>query len=155
MFSNLKYSLLYYQGSFPIYSNRIAVNVVDNVLLVHQMDAKVVIIYDLFVDSHAPVSSPLPLLMRGLPKSNDATSQSMCQKSEASEEKELSNAETIMYGDDWTFLVPDFICDAGNGLSWKVYLDLEVSFHCLTHCVVTYYCYLTMLILPGHFCQQL
>nr|GLL36524.1 uncharacterized protein C18orf8 [Ipomoea trifida] len=113
------------QGSFPIYSNRIAVNVVDNVLLVHQMDAKVVIIYDLFVDSHAPVSSPLPLLMRGLPKSNDATSQSMCQKSEASEEKELSNAETIMYGDDWTFLVPDFICDAGNGLSWKVYLDLE------------------------------
>ncbi|KAF5737364.1 hypothetical protein HS088_TW13G00243 [Tripterygium wilfordii] len=34
------------QGSFPIYSSKIAVSVVDNVLLIHQVDAKVVILYD-------------------------------------------------------------------------------------------------------------
>ncbi|VFQ74120.1 unnamed protein product [Cuscuta campestris] len=113
------------QGSFPFYSKRVAVNVVDNVLLVHQMDAKVVIIYDLFMGSHAPVSSPLPLLMRGSLKSTDATSQSMCQNSQASEAKGLSDADTIMYGDAWTFLVPDLICDTRNGLLWKIYLDLD------------------------------
>ncbi|KAI5420880.1 hypothetical protein KIW84_044642 [Lathyrus oleraceus] len=42
------------QGSLPIYSSRIAVSVVDNVLLIHQVDAKVVILYDLFADSRAP-----------------------------------------------------------------------------------------------------
>lgn len=32
------------QGSLPIYSSRIVVSVVDNVLLIHQVDAKVVIL---------------------------------------------------------------------------------------------------------------
>ncbi|KAL5075955.1 hypothetical protein RYX36_014939 [Vicia faba] len=55
------------QGSLPIYSSRIAVSVVDNVLLIHQVDAKIVILYDLFADSRAPISAPLPLLLRGFP----------------------------------------------------------------------------------------
>ncbi|KAG7580864.1 WD40-repeat-containing domain superfamily [Arabidopsis suecica] len=41
------------QGSLPIYSSKLSVNLVDNLLLVHQIDAKVVIIYDLFVDSRS------------------------------------------------------------------------------------------------------
>ncbi|CAI9779419.1 unnamed protein product [Fraxinus pennsylvanica] len=99
------------QGSLPIYSNRIAVSVVDNILLVHQVDAKVVIIYDMFSESRTPISAPLPLLLRGF--------------SRASESKELSDAEIIIYGDDWSFLVPDLICDVANGFLWKIHLDLE------------------------------
>ncbi|KAL2535145.1 Colon cancer-associated Mic1-like [Abeliophyllum distichum] len=99
------------QGSLPIYSNRIAVSVVDNILLVHQVDAKVVIIYDMFAESRTPISAPLPLLLRGF--------------SRASESKELSDPELIIYGDDWSFLVPDLICDVANGYLWKIHLDLE------------------------------
>ncbi|CAH9068234.1 unnamed protein product [Cuscuta epithymum] len=113
------------QGSFPIYSNRVAVNVIDNVLVVHQMDSKVVIMYDIFIGSHAPISSPLPLLMRCIPKSIDTSSQSMCQNTQSSEAKDLTDAETIMYGDSWAFLLPDLICDTSNGTLWKVYLDLD------------------------------
>ncbi|KAF5202345.1 C18orf8, partial [Thalictrum thalictroides] len=30
-----------------------------------------------------------------------------------------------MYGEGWTFLVPDLICDAVHGNLWRVHLDLE------------------------------
>ncbi|XP_043691029.1 regulator of MON1-CCZ1 complex-like [Telopea speciosissima] len=62
------------QGSLPIYSSKIAVSVVDNVLSVHQVDAKVVILYDIFADSWAPISAPLPLLLRGFPRANSSSS---------------------------------------------------------------------------------
>ncbi|KAH7672171.1 hypothetical protein IHE45_09G036600 [Dioscorea alata] len=52
------------QGSLPVYSGKIAVSFVDNVLLIHQVDAKVVILYDIFLDSLATISAPLPLLLR-------------------------------------------------------------------------------------------
>ncbi|GFZ20916.1 hypothetical protein Acr_29g0000780 [Actinidia rufa] len=115
------------QGSLPIFSSKIAVSVVDNVLLVHQVDAKVVILYDIFSDSRAPISAPLPLLLRGFPRSITASSQSSSRNAEDSEAKDLSDTEAIIYGDGWTFLVPDLICDAANGLLWKIHLDLEAS----------------------------
>ncbi|KAA8516967.1 hypothetical protein F0562_017215 [Nyssa sinensis] len=113
------------QGSLPIYSSKIAVSVVDNVLLVHQVDAKVVILYDIFADSRAPISAPLPLLFRGFPRVNISSSQLSSKDGESSEAKDLSETEAIIYGDDWIFLVPDLICDVSNGLLWKVHLDLE------------------------------
>ncbi|KAG7961677.1 hypothetical protein I3843_09G028000 [Carya illinoinensis] len=73
------------QGSLPIYSSRISVSVVDNVLLVHQVDAKVVILYDIFADSQAPISAPLPLLLRGLRRYNSSASQSGREDCESSE----------------------------------------------------------------------
>lgn len=104
------------QGMLPIYSSRIAVSVVDNVLLVHQIDAKVVILYDLFLDSLAPVSAPLPLLLRG-PCSSRQT---------VNEQDNLNNAYGgMIYGDSWTFLVPDLICDVDNGMLWRIFLDLD------------------------------
>lgn len=107
-----------FQGTLPIYSSRIAVSVVDNVLLVHQVDAKVVILYDVFLDSLAPVSAPLPLLLRG-PCSSRQT---------ANEQDNLNNAYGgIIYGDGWTFLVPDLICDVDSGMLWRIFLDLDVS----------------------------
>ncbi|KAM7505578.1 hypothetical protein LguiB_004482 [Lonicera macranthoides] len=113
------------QGSLPIYSSKVAVSVVDNVLLIHQVDAKVVILYDIFADSRAPISAPLPLLLRGFPRASVSSSQSTSNDAESSEEKDLSDAEAIVYGDDWIFLVPDLICDVANGCLWKIHLDLE------------------------------
>ncbi|XP_041024360.1 uncharacterized protein LOC121265011 [Juglans microcarpa x Juglans regia] len=113
------------QGSLPIYSSRISVSVVDNVLLVHQVDAKVVILYDIFADSQAPISAPLPLLLRGLCRYNSSASRSGREDSECSEANIVSENEATIYGDDWTFLVPDLVCDAANKILWKIHLDLE------------------------------
>ncbi|WCJ34057.1 hypothetical protein M5689_015383 [Euphorbia peplus] len=112
------------QGSLPIYSSKISVSVVDNVLLVHQVDAKVVILYDIFADSRAPISAPLPLLFRGFPRTNISFNRSSGNNSESAEPK-VSDHEAIVYGDDWMFLVPDLICDVANNLLWKINLDLE------------------------------
>ncbi|KAG2683267.1 hypothetical protein I3843_10G024200 [Carya illinoinensis] len=113
------------QGSLPIYSSRIAVSVVDNVLLVHQVDAKVIILYDIFADSRAPISAPLPLLLRGLRRFNSSASRSGREDIESSEANVVSGNETITYGDEWIFLVPDLICDVASKCLWKIHLDLE------------------------------
>lgn len=110
------------QGSLPVYSSNVAISVVDNVLLLHQVDAKVVILYDIFLDFRAPISAPLPLLVRWLSRSNSYTSQG--QESERSEGS-VTDTETIIYGDSWTFLVPDLIFDIANKRLWKIQLDLE------------------------------
>lgn len=117
------------QGSLPIYSSKIAVSVVDNVLLIHQVGAKVVILYDIFADSRSPISAPLPLLFRGFPRSNTSSSRSTAKDIEIPEAS-ISDSEAIIYGDDWTFLVPDLICDVSNKLLWKIHLDLEASLTC-------------------------
>ncbi|GFQ04355.1 uncharacterized protein c18orf8 [Phtheirospermum japonicum] len=102
-------------GSLPVYSNRIAVSVVDNILLVHQVEAKVVIIYDIFADSQAPISAPLPLFLRGYSKTT-------CKASEPSESKNPTAAEKTIYGDHWNFLVPDLAISASSS---EVTLILE------------------------------
>ncbi|XP_003573894.2 regulator of MON1-CCZ1 complex isoform X2 [Brachypodium distachyon] len=104
------------QGTLPIYSSRIAVSAVDNIIMVHQIDAKVVILYDVFMDSFTPISAPLPLLVRGLPSNNRQPGQLADHQS--------AYGGTI-YGEGWNFLIPDLICDSENGLLWKLHLDLE------------------------------
>ncbi|CAN6288265.1 unnamed protein product [Urochloa humidicola] len=105
------------QCTLPTYSSRIAVSAVDNIIMVHQIDAKVVILYDVNLDSYAPVSAPLPLLVRGLPSNSRQAFQTADSQSSA-------YGGTI-YGDGWNFLIPDLICDAENGLLWRLHLDLE------------------------------
>ncbi|KAF9599349.1 hypothetical protein IFM89_036806 [Coptis chinensis] len=104
------------QCSLPIYSSKIAVSVIDNVLLVHQVDAKVVILYDIFSDSRAPISAPLPLLLRGLPRIN-ASTRSSGKDALHMETIEMTDHEAVVYGDGWIFLVPDLICDAVHVLA--------------------------------------
>ncbi|KAL1559602.1 regulator of MON1-CCZ1 complex-like isoform X1 [Salvia divinorum] len=113
------------QGSLPVYSDRIAVSVVDNVLLVHQAEAKVVIVYDIYADSQVPISAPLPLFLRGYSRANVASSHTSTKTSGASESKNLSDTEETIYGDQWKFLVPDLVLDVSNGSLWKISLDLE------------------------------
>ncbi|EXB51316.1 hypothetical protein L484_004585 [Morus notabilis] len=115
------------EGSLPVYSTKVAVSVVDNVLLIHQVEAKVVILYDIFVDSRAPISAPLPLLLRGFPRSNSSALRLHREDSESSEASVINGREVVIYGDDWTFLVPDLICDVANQCLWKIHLDLEAS----------------------------
>ncbi|GJM84447.1 hypothetical protein PR202_ga00117 [Eleusine coracana subsp. coracana] len=106
------------QCTLPTYSSRIAVSAVDNIVMVHQIDAKVVILYDVFLDSYAPVSAPLPLLVRGLPSNSRQTTQT-------GDSQSGSAYDGTIYGEGWNFLVPDLICDTENGLLWKLHLDLE------------------------------
>ncbi|KAJ4820466.1 hypothetical protein LUZ62_033032 [Rhynchospora pubera] len=106
------------QGSIPAYSSRVAISTVDNVILSHQLDAKVVMLYDLFLDSLNPISAPLPLLLKG---SSGSNSRSISEVSDS-----ISSAyEGMIYSDNWNFLVPDLICDVENGLVWKIFLDVE------------------------------
>ncbi|CAN6318557.1 unnamed protein product [Urochloa humidicola] len=105
------------QCTLPTYSSRIAVSAVDNIIMVHQIDAKVVILYDVNLDSYAPVSAPLPLLVRGLPSNSRQASQTA--------DSQCSAYGGTIYGDGWNFLIPDLICDADNGLLWRLHLDLE------------------------------
>lgn len=102
-------------------------SVVDNVLLVHQADAKVVIVYDIYADSQAPISAPLPLFLRGYSRANVASSQTASKTSGAPESKNLSDTEETIYGDRWKFLIPDLVLDVSNGSLWKISLDLEAS----------------------------
>lgn len=102
-------------------------SVVDNVLLIHQVDAKVIILYDIFADSRTPVSAPLPLLIRGLPRTTTSSSQSSKNDVESSEATLLKDTASNLYGDEWNFLVPDLVCDVATGYLWKINLDLEVS----------------------------
>lgn len=113
------------QGSLPIYSSKVAVSVVDNVVLVHQVDAKVVILYDLFADSRAPISAPLPLLLRGYPRSGMGSFGLTSKDDESSESKQTSDHEMTLYKEGWAFLIPDLICDTTDGLLWKIHLDLD------------------------------
>ncbi|XP_047045482.1 regulator of MON1-CCZ1 complex-like [Lolium rigidum] len=105
------------QATLPTYSSRIAVSAVDNLIMVHQIDAKVVILYDVFMDSYTPISAPLPLLVRGLPSNSRQAAQTADHQSSA--------YGGTLYGEGWNFLIPDLICDADNGLLWKLHLDLE------------------------------
>ncbi|KAL6641183.1 hypothetical protein ACP70R_019364 [Stipagrostis hirtigluma subsp. patula] len=106
------------QCTLPTYSSRIAVSAVDNIIMVHQIDAKVVILYDVSLDSYAPVSAPLPLLVRGLPSNSR-------QAAQATDSQSSGAYGGTIYGEGWNFLIPDLICDAENGLLWKLHLDLE------------------------------
>lgn len=86
--------------------------------MVHQIDTKVVILYDVFMDSYAPISAPLPLLVSGVPSNNKQSVQPPDSQSSA--------YGGTLYGEGWNFLNPDLVCDVENGLLWKLHLDLEV-----------------------------
>ncbi|XP_078444306.1 C18orf8 [Wolffia australiana] len=112
-----------HQGFIPIYSSKVAVSVVDNVVLVHQVEAKVVILYDLFLDSLAPISAPLPLLLRRTKVTS--SSNGKAKSSADMDGRSPSGYEGTIYGNMWNFLVPDLVCDVDHGLLWKLRLDLE------------------------------
>lgn len=110
------------QGSLPIYSPNVAISVVDNVLLVHQTDSKVVLLYDILTDPKVPISAPLPLLLRGAPPLSATSS-----RRPENDRNTLTHAEASIYGEGWVYVNPDLVLDHVHGLLWRVRLDLEVG----------------------------
>eukprot|EP00250_Pteridium_aquilinum_P017009 c23410_g1_i1 orf=450-2681(-) len=116
------------QGMLPIYSENVAFSVVDGVLLVHQLTSKVVLLYDIFNDMKAPVSAPLPLLLRrhlGFIAAGSADDYDSCKASSHDDSKRLTSPESNIYGDSWVFANPDIILDHAHGILWRIHLDLE------------------------------
>ncbi|KAL2650621.1 hypothetical protein R1flu_018749 [Riccia fluitans] len=109
------------QGSLPIYSRNVALSVVDNVLLIHEIDSKVVLLYDILSESKGTISAPLPLIMRGAPRSVETGNSS----SETDLLGNLVTPEGQVYGKGWVFANPDVVLDHHHGLFWKIRLDLE------------------------------
>lgn len=108
------------QGMLPIYSENVAFSVVDGVLLVHQLTSKVVLLYDIFTDMKAPISAPLPLLLRG-----HSAFTAIGSAGQDDSKKALDNDESNIYGDSWVFANPDIILDQAHGIMWRIHLDLE------------------------------
>lgn len=108
------------QGMLPIYSEHVAFSVVDGVLLVHQLTSKVVLLYDIFTDMKAPISAPLPLLLRG-----HSAFAAIGSAGQDDTNKALDNDESNIYGDHWVFANPDIILDQAHGIMWRIHLDLE------------------------------
>ncbi|KAG0595682.1 hypothetical protein M758_UG188000 [Ceratodon purpureus] len=109
------------QGSLPLFSPHVAISVVDNVLMVHQTDSQVVMLYDILTDPKGPISAPLPLLLRGSPPLPASSSLGLGKGTK----RTLSSAEATIYGEGWVFINPDLVLDHMHGLLWRVRLDLE------------------------------
>ncbi|KAI5055890.1 hypothetical protein GOP47_0029706 [Adiantum capillus-veneris] len=108
------------QGMLPVYSESVAFSVVDGVLLVHQLTSKVVLLYDIFMDMKAPISAPLPLLLRG-----HLGFAAIGSASREDSHEVLNSDENNIYGDSWVYANPDIILDQAHGIMWRIHLDLE------------------------------
>ncbi|KAJ3673625.1 hypothetical protein LUZ60_005617 [Juncus effusus] len=105
-----------HQGNIQVYSSKIAISTVDNIILIHQLDSKVLLLYDLFLDNYAPISAPLPLTIRGVSGINENNNNN---------DDYYNNNNDYVYNEGWSFLTPDLICDVDRGLVWKLFLDLD------------------------------
>lgn len=53
------------QYSYPTYTSRMGISIVDNLLLVHHMNTGLVMIFDIMTNNMQPFVSPLPVLCKG------------------------------------------------------------------------------------------
>ncbi|KAG6541704.1 hypothetical protein Mapa_016969 [Marchantia paleacea] len=119
------------QGCLPIYSRNVALSVVDNVLLIHEIDSKVVLLYDILSEPKSTISAPLPLLLRGAPLHGSSSRgfETANTLGNTSSEPDLlgslTSAEGQIYDKGWVFVNPDIVLDHVHGLLWKIRLDLE------------------------------
>jgi len=92
--------------SIPI-SGSMSIQIIDNLLIVHNLDNKVVMIYDIKEpDLNFPVAAPLPLGVQAntnLPNSNALN----------------------LYNSSWIFYQPNLILDNEQGYLWEVALNPE------------------------------
>ena len=101
------------QRRYQLYFDRVAVSVVDNVLLVHDPDSAVTVPYDILSGSGHPVASPLAL---GLgPGDPAAVPGSPPLPSEGGS----AGAEV------WHFMPPDMVANRAEGRVSRLNLDLE------------------------------
>ena len=99
---------------YQLYFDKVALSVVDNVLLVHDPDSAVTVPYDILSGSDHPVASPLALgLGPGGPVAVQGTSISPSEGGSA-------EAEEV-----WHFMPPNMVANRAEGRVSRLELDLE------------------------------
>mmetsp|Transcript_30704 Transcript_30704/g.70779 ORF Transcript_30704/g.70779 Transcript_30704/m.70779 type:complete len:723 (+) Transcript_30704:80-2248(+) len=88
--------------------DRFAVSVIDNLLVVHNTDSQITMLFDIHSKNKLPVAAPLPL---GGPPSRAGPSQ------DAAFAPEMQSS--------WEFVHPSFLLDKASGCCWSVALSLE------------------------------
>ncbi|XP_002737795.1 regulator of MON1-CCZ1 complex-like [Saccoglossus kowalevskii] len=106
-------------------SGRFALNVVDNLIIVHHQASKTTMMFDIklggdfdgYINSHYPVLSPLPIKPFKL-KVTGITSMSQ-------PGPEITHITCELYSPNWIVFQPNIIIDAKLGCLWHVMLKLE------------------------------
>ncbi|XP_020526205.1 mic1 domain-containing protein DDB_G0286707 isoform X2 [Amborella trichopoda] len=84
---------------------------------------------DVHIATIAPISAPLPLLVRGSPGVCSSPTRAITGQTtnvlQSTKTDKLNEDDVVVYGDGWVFLAPDLICDASHGTLWRICLDLE------------------------------
>eukprot|EP00299_Pterocystis_sp_00344_P014836 c7377_g1_i1.p1 GENE.c7377_g1_i1~~c7377_g1_i1.p1 ORF type:complete len:459 (-),score=117.05 c7377_g1_i1:797-2128(-) len=118
-----------------LFSTRVHVSLVDNVIVVHNLDTKVSMAYDVKV-TRFPFMNPLPLAFHSsLPKPRPLSlSQGEMVINVNSSYLSPPDSPTAieLYKPDWRFMSPRTVIDTQDGYAWKVTLDLdEVAAACI------------------------
>jgi len=87
--------------ALQLYSSQVAVSVSDNLLIVHAVDSRVVLLFDIKINSRFPVTAPLPLAT--LP----------------------GDEFGALYSPHWTFGCPDYVIDPQAGRVGQLVVDLN------------------------------
>ena len=87
--------------ALSVYSRQIALSVSDNLLIVHALDAKVALIFDVKINSQYPVTAPLPVSMVS------------------------ADGGGPQYSPHWEFFPPDFVIDPQAGTVGRVSVDVR------------------------------
>mmetsp|Transcript_3953 Transcript_3953/g.5841 ORF Transcript_3953/g.5841 Transcript_3953/m.5841 type:complete len:517 (-) Transcript_3953:1097-2647(-) len=113
---------------YDIYSSsKYKVSVVDNVLIVHNMIAKMAILFDIYTDPKSSLAAPLPI----------ASDQYEKKKKNEAKNRNRTRALTVQEQkyDSWRFLAQRYVLDNSNVKTsssnslWTMQLDLEAIMH--------------------------
>ncbi|KAJ8033464.1 Regulator of MON1-CCZ1 complex [Holothuria leucospilota] len=104
-------------------TGRFAVNVLDNLVVVHHQASKTSMIFDIkltagslgAVNQHEPVLAPLPIRPVKLKVSGIPTAQGL----------EMREIKVELYSPNWAVFQPNIVIDAKLGCLWTVHLKLE------------------------------
>jgi len=110
------------QHTFPLYSTKVALSVVDNALMLHDVHTGVVLVLDIHAGEEHPLASPLPPRLPPHP-----TSSPDCDSPDAdpsSSPDPAAAGPTDLYTSSWSFECPDLIVDWQRGAVFRQRLDL-------------------------------
>jgi hypothetical protein len=87
--------------ALQLYSSQVRVSVIDNLLLVHALDAQVVLLFDIKINSQFAITAPLPLALVA------------------------ADGFSSLYSPHWSMSSPDYVVDPQAGRVGQLALSLE------------------------------
>ena len=87
--------------TLAVYSRKVAISVSDNLLIVHAIDAKVALIFDLLINTQYPITAPLPMAMIA------------------------EDGFSPLFSPHWSLAPPNYIIDPQAGRVGQLQLDLS------------------------------